>query len=247
MESSENILERIAVNFADLSPSGRKIANYIQQNPLTLLSMPLSELASATHSSKATVSRLFRQLGYNSHLQAKQALLNSRNKGFPVASVSMSNQSHLDSELQNIQLTFQDFSSEHIAELGSLIANAKRVYIVGFRNAYPLALHFRQQLMQIRSNVTLLPQLHNKFDGYWTCEVGKSSRPSKHVMTKSGASVMLLNPEPEGLPSARLVVNEKGKALVVANSCDEVRLAAKAAVRFLPKAQLDLNVYDSVS
>jgi DNA-binding MurR/RpiR family transcriptional regulator len=158
MESSENILERIAVNFADLSPSGRKIANYIQQNPLTLLSMPLSELASATHSSKATVSRLFRQLGYNSHLQAKQALLNSRNKGFPVASVSMSNQSHLDSELQNIQLTFQDFSSEHIAELGSLIANAKRVYIVGFRNAYPLALHFRQQLMQIRSNVTLLPQ-----------------------------------------------------------------------------------------
>lgn len=158
MDPSENILERISTQFAKLSPSARDIANYIQQNPLTLLSMSVSELASATQTSKATVSRLFRQLGYASHLQAKQSLIASRDKGFPVASVYMTDQHHLDCELQNIQQSFKDLSSQYTSELGTTIANAKRVYIIGFRNAYPLALHFRQQLMQIRQDVVLLPQ-----------------------------------------------------------------------------------------
>lgn len=158
MELSVNILERIAVNFADLSPTARRIASYIQQNPLALLSMSVSELAAATHTSKATVSRLFRQLGYDSHQQAKQALLNSRMKGFPVASKATSDESHLENELLNIQKSFQELSCEYTAKLGALLASANRVYIVGFRNAYPLALHFRQQLMQIRTNVCVLPQ-----------------------------------------------------------------------------------------
>jgi len=158
MELNANILERIAVNFAELSPAARGIATYIQQNPLTLLSMSLAELATATQTSKASVSRLFRTLGYASHQEAKQALLLSRTKGFPVPSSSVNDQSYLANEMQNIQQSFQDLSSQYTAEIGALIANARHVYIVGFRNAYPIALHFRQQLMQIRSDVMVLPQ-----------------------------------------------------------------------------------------
>lgn len=158
MDTKANILERIAVNFAQLSPTARDIANYVQQNPLALLSMSLSELAISSKASKASVSRFFRQLGYESHKQAKQALLQSRNDGFPLASVAVSDKSHLDNEIHNIQQSFKELSSEYTTDLGSQIANASRVFIIGFRNAYPLAMHFRQQLMQIRSNVMLLPQ-----------------------------------------------------------------------------------------
>ena len=38
------------------------------------------------------------------------------------------------------------------------LAKAKQITLIGFRNAYPLALHFRQQLKQIRTSVRLLPQ-----------------------------------------------------------------------------------------
>jgi DNA-binding MurR/RpiR family transcriptional regulator len=158
MDAKANILERIAVNFAKLSPTARDIANYVQQNPLALLSMSLSELADASKASKASVSRFFRQLGYESHKQARQALLQSRNDGFPLVSAAVSDQGHLDNEIHNIQQSIQELSSEYTTALGAIIAQASRVFVIGFRNAYPLALHFRQQLMQIRSNVTLLPQ-----------------------------------------------------------------------------------------
>ena len=158
MDSKANILERIAVSFAELSPTARGIANYVQQNPLALLSMSLSELAEASESSKASVSRFFRQLGYDSHKEAKQALLQSRNDGFPLESMAVYDQSHLDNDTQNIQLSLQELSSEYTTELGNEIAHAQRVFIIGYRNAYPLALHFRQQLMQIRNNVIVLPQ-----------------------------------------------------------------------------------------
>lgn len=158
MNNKANILERIAVNFANLSPRARDIANYLQQNPLALLSMSLSELATANNASKASVSRFFRQLGYESHKQAKQALLDSRDTGFPLASAAVSDKSHVDNEVYNIQQSINELSSDYTSELGTAIAKAKRVFIIGFRNAYPLALHFRQQLMQIRNNVLLLPQ-----------------------------------------------------------------------------------------
>jgi DNA-binding MurR/RpiR family transcriptional regulator len=157
MDPKANILERIALNFTQLPPTARDIANYVQQNPMALLTMSVSELADACQSSKATVSRFFRQLGYDSHKQAKQALLQSRNEGFPLVSAVVSDRGHLENEIQNIQQSFQDLSSEYTSNLGSTIANASRVFVIGFRNAYPLALHFRQQLMQIRSNVVLLP------------------------------------------------------------------------------------------
>ncbi|MCA1771208.1 MAG: MurR/RpiR family transcriptional regulator, partial [Halomonas sp.] len=35
---------------------------------------------------------------------------------------------------------------------------ARHVIVIGFRNSYPLALHFRQQLIQARSQVRVVPQ-----------------------------------------------------------------------------------------
>ena len=118
----------------------------------------MSELAKATETSKATVSRFFKQLGYESHQQARQSLISSRDGGFPVFNSASSDQTRLNNEISNIQQTLNDISNEVLSEVGQDISAAERVFILGFRNSYPMALHFRQQLMQIRKNVFLLPQ-----------------------------------------------------------------------------------------
>ncbi|MEM0910718.1 MAG: MurR/RpiR family transcriptional regulator [Pseudomonadota bacterium] len=158
MQKNKNLLERIVNGFADLSPNARKIAGYIQQHPYSVLSMSMAELAGATNTSKATVSRFFKQLGYESHHQARHDLVSSRDKGFPVSSSIDNEKAHLNNELNNIQQTLNDIPKERLVEIGVKIAAAERIFIVGFRNSYPMAMHFRQQLMQIRKNVVLLPQ-----------------------------------------------------------------------------------------
>ena len=158
MQKRTNLLERIVNSFVDLSPNARKIAGYIQQHPYSVLSMSMAELADATQTSKATVSRFFKQLGYESHQQARHDLVSSRDKGFPVLSAVGTDQTHFNNELNNIQQTLNDIPKEDLADIGEKIANAERVFIIGFRNSYPMAMHFRQQLMQIRKNVILLPQ-----------------------------------------------------------------------------------------
>jgi DNA-binding MurR/RpiR family transcriptional regulator len=45
-----------------------------------------------------------------------------------------------------------------LGEVVQALSNSKRIFIIGLRNAYPVALHLRQQLLQARAQVHLLPQ-----------------------------------------------------------------------------------------
>ena len=60
--SPSGVLQQIENHYASLSPSGKAIAHYIQQNPIAVLSQSTSLIAEKTGTSKATVSRFFRQL-----------------------------------------------------------------------------------------------------------------------------------------------------------------------------------------
>ena len=48
---------------------------------------------------------------------------------------------------------------------------ARRIVVIGMRNAYPAALHLRQQLLQARGQVLVLPQ-----PGQSLSEAGRSDR-----------------------------------------------------------------------
>lgn len=156
-KSPNDVLQQIEKYYASLSPSGKAIAHYLQQNPIAVLSQSTSLIAEKTATSKATVSRFFRQLGFDSHQQAKDALAQLREQGVPVVAPS-SNVAQHESEIKNLGLTFEGIALDTLKEVAALLANAKQVTLIGFRNAYPIALHFRQQLKQIRPSVRVLPQ-----------------------------------------------------------------------------------------
>ncbi len=152
-----NLLERIAEHYPSLSPSAQTITNYLQTNPLAVITQSTALLAENTNTSKATVSRFFRQLGFASHQEAKLALDTLREEGVPLAR-SSADAPMLDSELNNINSTFSNIDENQLKAIAAEFISSRQVHIIGFRNGFPLALHLRQQLKQIRANVHLLPQ-----------------------------------------------------------------------------------------
>jgi DNA-binding MurR/RpiR family transcriptional regulator len=156
-KSPSDVLEQIAQHYATLSPAGKAIAHYLQKNPIAVLSQSTSLIAENVGTSKATVSRFFRQVGFESHQQARASLTTLREQGVPIASAD-NTKHHFDSEVHNLAASFDSIAVEELNSIATLLANAGQVTLIGFRNAYPIALHFRQQLKQIRASVRVLPQ-----------------------------------------------------------------------------------------
>jgi DNA-binding MurR/RpiR family transcriptional regulator len=150
-------LRRIEQSYETLSPNARKVADYLQQNPLDVLNTSLADIAEISKTSKATVSRFFRQLGYESQLDLKKELRSLRASGYPLATNSSTND-HVQQELMRIQQTWDNVDPEDVNLLIDKIIAAPRVTLIGFRNSFPVALHFRQQLLQVRDTVRIMPQ-----------------------------------------------------------------------------------------
>jgi DNA-binding MurR/RpiR family transcriptional regulator len=114
-----------------------------------------TEVARLSGVSKATVSRLYRRLGFESADALRDSVRALRASGTPVAGDSPTNYTeHLDRELANLRAALAGLD---LAPAARLISAARRVLVVGFRNSYPMALHLRQQLAQARDSVELAP------------------------------------------------------------------------------------------
>ncbi len=150
-------VKRIESHYEQLSPNARRIANYLQQNPLDVLNTSVAEIADVTQASKATVSRFFRQLGYDSHQDVKKELRTIRAAGYPLP-MSNTDNNYIHQEMERISQTWDSIKTQDIDTLVESIVSASRITLIGFRNSYPVALHFRQQLLQIRDKVRILPQ-----------------------------------------------------------------------------------------
>lgn len=145
----------IANCYSRLSPSARNVADFLQQHPLATVTMSLAEIADKVNTSKATVSRLFRQLGFDSHLEARKAMLKQREAGLPIAEVVEENA--VEQERDNLNATLKQIPDDQVKRIAQLILNARRVFVFGARTSYPIAMTLCQQLKQVRSHVTLLP------------------------------------------------------------------------------------------
>lgn len=160
MSKTASLTSRIEAQYSAFSSAAQNIANYLQLHPLAIVSMSVTELAHVTSTSKATVSRFFRQLGYSSHLEAKQQLLAKRESGFPIAqdnSAQGREAREAEQEIDNIRHTLNALPDKTVGAISTQLAEAKRIVVIGYRNSYPLALTFSQQLKQIRSGVYCIP------------------------------------------------------------------------------------------
>ncbi|RAP72065.1 SIS domain protein [Candidatus Erwinia dacicola] len=65
---------------------------------------------------------------------------------------------HYKQEMANLTQWINAIDTGQLGDVVQALSNSKRIFIIGLRNAYPVALHLRQQLLQARAQVHLLPQ-----------------------------------------------------------------------------------------
>ncbi|MBK4346349.1 MurR/RpiR family transcriptional regulator [Lacisediminihabitans changchengi] len=150
----KTILERIREQYPALTPQERRAADFMHAHLDDLAVYNATEVAGLSGVSKATVSRLYRRLGFDSAEELRDHVRTLR--GAPRVSEHPSDfGAHLDREISNLRMAV---SGLDLAAAAGLIAEARRVVVIGFRTSYPMALHLRQQLTQARDAVAVAPQ-----------------------------------------------------------------------------------------
>ncbi|MBF1803697.1 MurR/RpiR family transcriptional regulator [Alloalcanivorax profundimaris] len=156
--------ERLRAHYQSLSPQERRVADFILDHYDDLISYNSAELARVSGVSKPTVSRLFKRLGYSGYKALRDELRALRQSGVPLADArgladgDTLPARHYQQELANLNQCLAGLDARRLGEAAAALAGAGQVLIVGQRNAYPVALHLRQQLIQARGQVRLAPQ-----------------------------------------------------------------------------------------
>lgn len=150
-----HIDERIVRHHDQLSPQERRAAATMLEHLDDLATYRAAELAVLAGVSKATMSRLFRRLGYADFDEARADLRSLRTAGVPGRVDGTPDlRDHVAAEARAIGRTVEQ---PGIPDAVALLASARRVLVVGWRNSHPVALHLRQQLAHARPDVRLAP------------------------------------------------------------------------------------------
>jgi DNA-binding MurR/RpiR family transcriptional regulator len=161
--SGEGVRERIERSWPELSPVERQIAQLLlDRADDDLAAWTTTELADAAGASKASVSRFVRRLGFGSFAQARTAARSLRARGVPTGGLPATPAGpaalHVEHDTANLVRTADALARVDLQACARLVARARRVLVLGWRNSFPVALHLREQLLQARPDVALGPQ-----------------------------------------------------------------------------------------
>ncbi len=152
----EQLDERLKAQYPSLSPQEQRVADFIFDHFDDLISYNSAELAQLSGVSKATVSRLFKRLGYEKYKEMRDELRTLRQSGMPLTDNRDAVQGntllarHYKQEMANLTQWVNALDAQQFADAMACMVKARRIVIIGMRNAYPAALHLRQQLLQAR-------------------------------------------------------------------------------------------------
>lgn len=158
-----DVTQLLLHHYHRLGRQERLVADFVLANRDELATHSSVELASHCAVSKATVSRLFKRLGYTSYREVKEEVRQRRRIGWPVTSSAQAEDArnldrHFAQEMANLTIAIKSLESLDVDRLLTALTNARRILVIGHRNSYPLALHCRQQFLQVRGGIEILPQ-----------------------------------------------------------------------------------------
>ncbi|MEM9221899.1 MAG: MurR/RpiR family transcriptional regulator [Pseudomonadota bacterium] len=155
--------QRLLDAYEEMPRAERRLADLLLENGGSIRHETASALASRAGVSKATAARLFQRLGYLGFKDAQ------RDRSAAVAtatSTAPDNQrnrervrlsDHLDSEVRNLVKTLELQRSDELTRAIRLLAQAEKLWVVGFGDDYPLAHFARALLIKIRADVRMIP------------------------------------------------------------------------------------------
>ncbi|MFB9135032.1 MurR/RpiR family transcriptional regulator [Vibrio olivae] len=165
-KKSLSLENRIRQNWEKLSSHEQQLADVLLAAPGQLAMNTATELAESANVSKATTSRFFRHLGYDSYDEARRQAREMQNSGSPLYLQALSRdssidnivQSHLEKEIANLVNTYRLIDHQQLDDMATAIAKARRVVVLGWRHSYSIATVIYRDLINLHQDVRLLPR-----------------------------------------------------------------------------------------
>lgn len=157
---------RIRQHWDQLSLHEQRLADILLAAPGQLAMNTATELAQSAGVSKATATRFFRHLGYESYDAARRQAREMQNSGSPLylqaapgaSPLDSLMQNHLEKEVANLVNTFRSLEGDELQSCVSAIANARRVVVMGWRHSQTIAMLIYRDLVHVHPDVRLLPR-----------------------------------------------------------------------------------------
>lgn len=156
--------DRIRAHIADMSPTERRLAEFLLDFPGELASYAANEIAGLAGVSNAAVTRFVRKIGYDSYDAARQHVRSERNTGSALYLVHAATGADdpLAAQLQqaqaNLNMTFAALSGQEADAIANALLTARRVWCLGTRSGRTAAEYTAFQLSQVIPSVTLAPR-----------------------------------------------------------------------------------------
>lgn len=169
-----DILGRLQELYGSLSPQLRRAAKYILERPDEVAFTSMRQLATRADVQPATMVRLAQRLGMDGYdelrepfrdqlrhqptgfgLRARQLLARTSRRGGGRALARLANEM-IAADRENLSLSLEAVGGDGLAEAAKVLANAKRIYLVGLRSLYPAAFYTHYACSMFRDNTVLL-------------------------------------------------------------------------------------------
>ena len=155
------IITRLEQILGDLSPSEKKVAQYILDNPKETIKLSVQEIAEASMSSSAAVVRLCKHIDVKGFTELKNMLFDSLsgsdNLSKPYYVPDFDKEADgkaiinklVSSVCQNAQMLTAILSNKDVEKAAKLILSAKKILFIGIGASRLVALDFQQKVMRI--------------------------------------------------------------------------------------------------
>lgn len=161
----QSLREQLRQARSDMPPGEGAIADLILNFPGELAGYSASELAQLAKTSKATVSRFVRRLGFDRFDDMRRVIRTESEAGSPLFLARGSGRTGLPqvSDLhaaiaRNTAETLAELDDVRLDRLAARVLSARQVWIIGYRHGHFLAGYLRWSLAHARAGVHLLPR-----------------------------------------------------------------------------------------
>ncbi|MBX3537185.1 MAG: SIS domain-containing protein [Chelatococcus sp.] len=157
MQDASRFLDKIAAQRAQLSPSERKVADFVLDHPERIIRMSIAELAASVGVSQPTVLRFVRSLGLSRYPDLKLLTGQSIVSGTPYLHSEVRTQDTLDevtdkifdSSIHVLNTVRQSINREALMRAVQMIVAARRIDCFGAGAASILAIEAQHKLMRL--------------------------------------------------------------------------------------------------
>jgi DNA-binding MurR/RpiR family transcriptional regulator len=170
-ESPESLDARLRKVYDQLSVTDRRLADVVMANKKDLLAYSATELAGLAGASKASAARFFRRLGYSGFSDFRQHIRAQVSQQSPLARIgraparqsgSARLQAHVQGDVVRLNALLDSLTEQALEQALALLVQARRVWIVGYRNGCMTAFYASALLSQVRPDVNLLNELSGR-------------------------------------------------------------------------------------